>query len=479
MQRLYPFLFVFPVEHRLHRRQVRAALRRPLSFLLARYGLVIALMTVIALATRAPWPQEPAQWLHIAVSGILVHAVYLGGVFVAIKHGLPAGVTALVVGMQPLLTAIGAGWLLGEAVSGRQWAGLALGFVGVGLVVSGKFGDGAALGPMLIPALVALLGITAGTLYQKRFCARFDLRTGSVIQFVPTAIVTAIAIAWFEEFHIEWTADFIFALGWLVLVLSLGAISLLNLLIRSGSAVNVASLFYLTPHLDGGDRLGGFWRKTDVDRNRRHVAGRQRRLSGGARQMSAAAHRRHRPGVAGDRLWRHRAAWQPAGLRASGCIKSNDRQSLPERIRTLFAGISEVVATYGPDQAAVEKVFVNVNPQSTLLLGQARGAALSALVHAGLPVAEYTALQVKQAVVGQGKAAKETGPAHGDPAARTARRAGRRRRRRAGLRHLPCPRRAGTGRPGDGRLSYSRRTADRMTGCVKIQCFAVREGAHR
>jgi crossover junction endodeoxyribonuclease RuvC len=91
---------------------------------------------------------------------------------------------------------------------------------------------------------------------------------------------------------------------------------------------------------------------------------------------------------------------------ASGCVRSNDRLSLPERIRTLFAGISEVIATYGPDQAAVEKVFVNVNPQSTLLLGQARGAALSALVHAGLPVAEYTALQVKQAVVGQGKAAK-------------------------------------------------------------------------
>ena len=92
---------------------------------------------------------------------------------------------------------------------------------------------------------------------------------------------------------------------------------------------------------------------------------------------------------------------------ASGCIKSNDRQSLPERISTLFAGISEVIATYAPDQAAVEQVFVNVNPQSTLLLGQARGAAISALVHAGLPVAEYTALQVKQAVVGKGKAAKE------------------------------------------------------------------------
>ena len=247
MQRFYPFLFVFLWSTGFIGAKYGLPYAEPLSFLLTRYGFVIALMTMIALATRAPWPREPTQWLHIGVSGVLVHAVYLGGVFVAIKHGLPAGVTALVVGMQPLLTAFGAGWLLGETVSGRQWVGLALGFVGVGLVVSGKFGDGAALGPMLIPALVALLGITAGTLYQKRFCAQFDLRTGSVIQFVPTAILTAIAIALFEDFHIEWTPDFIFALGWLVLVLSLGAISLLNLLIRGGSAVNVASLFYLTP----------------------------------------------------------------------------------------------------------------------------------------------------------------------------------------------------------------------------------------
>jgi drug/metabolite transporter (DMT)-like permease len=100
---------------------------------------------------------------------------------------------------------------------------------------------------MLIPAFVALLGITAGTLYQKRFCAQFDLRTGSVIQFVPTALLTAVAVALFEDYRIDWTGEFLFALGWLVLVLSLGAISLLNLLIRSGSAVNVASLFYLTP----------------------------------------------------------------------------------------------------------------------------------------------------------------------------------------------------------------------------------------
>jgi drug/metabolite transporter (DMT)-like permease len=247
MQRFYPFLFVFLWSTGFIGAKYGLPYAEPLSFLLTRYGLVIGLMAVIALVTRAPWPKEPMQWLHIGVSGLLVHAVYLGGVFVAIKHGLPAGVTALVVGMQPLLTAFGAGWLLGEKVDGRQWAGLGLGFVGVAMVVSGKFGEAAALGPMLTPALVALLGITVGTLYQKRFCAKFDLRSGSVIQFVPTAIVTAIAVALFEDYRIEWTGEFSFALGWLVLVLSLGAISLLNLLIRSGSAVNVASLFYLTP----------------------------------------------------------------------------------------------------------------------------------------------------------------------------------------------------------------------------------------
>ena len=247
MQRIYPLLFVFLWSTGFIGAKYGLPYAEPLSFLFVRYLAVIALMTAIALLTRAPWPKAPMQWVHIGVSGLLVHAVYLGGVFIAIKQGLPAGITALVVGMQPLLIALGAGWLLGERVVGRQWLGLALGFVGVALVVSGKFGDTAALGPMLLPALCALLGITVGTLYQKRYCARFDLRTGSVIQFVPTALATLPVILLFDGFHVDWTGDFIFALAWLVLVLSIGAISLLNLLIRSGSAVNVASLFYLTP----------------------------------------------------------------------------------------------------------------------------------------------------------------------------------------------------------------------------------------
>jgi drug/metabolite transporter (DMT)-like permease len=246
MQQLYPFLFVFLWSTGFIGAKFGLPHAEPLSFLLTRYLLVILLMGGIALLTRAPWPKKHSDWLHIGVSGVLVHAVYLGGVFVAIGNGLPAGITALVVGMQPLLTALGAGWLLGEKVSGRQWAGLGLGFVGVGMVVSGKLGE-AALGPMLIPALVALLGITIGTLYQKRFCPRFDLRSGSVIQFVPSALLTGLAVGLFEDYRIEWAPPFLFALGWLVLVLSLGAISLLNLLIRNGSAVNVASLFYLTP----------------------------------------------------------------------------------------------------------------------------------------------------------------------------------------------------------------------------------------
>ena len=140
--------------------------------------------------------------------------------------------------------------LLGERVRPRQWAGLVLGFGGVGLVVAHKVAAAAStpeLTAMIAPVLIALVGITAGTLYQKRFCPAFDLRTGSVIQFVPSLVVSALVASQTETMTILWSGHFVFALGWLVLVLSVGAISLLNLLIRSGSAVNVASLFYLTP----------------------------------------------------------------------------------------------------------------------------------------------------------------------------------------------------------------------------------------
>ena len=218
----------------------------PLTLLSLRYAAVLLLMGVVVVLTRAPWPRTKRECMHIAVSGLLVHAVYLGGVFTAIRLGLPAGVTALVVGLQPVLTALGAGLFLHERVRPTQWAGLALGLAGVVLVVAHKVGGGAVVA-LLAPAVLALVGITAGTLYQKRFCPSFDLRTGSLIQFLPCLLVTAF-VAWRSEtMVVHWTPAFLFALGWLVLVLSLGAVSLLNVLIRSGSAVNVASLFYLTP----------------------------------------------------------------------------------------------------------------------------------------------------------------------------------------------------------------------------------------
>jgi len=222
----------------------------PLTFLSLRYAAVLLLMGGIAWLSKAPWPDSRRSWLHIAVSGLLVHAVYLGGVFTAIAHGLPAGVTALVVGLQPVLTALGAGALLGERVRPAQWLGLALGFAGVSLVVAHKVvasSSAVAVTGMLLPAVLALLGITAGTLYQKRFCPAFDLRTGSVIQFLPCLVLTLLAAWWSETLQVRWTGQFVFAQAWLVLVLSLGAVSLLNVLIRRGSAVNVASLFYLVP----------------------------------------------------------------------------------------------------------------------------------------------------------------------------------------------------------------------------------------
>ncbi|NYT25820.1 DMT family transporter [Alcaligenaceae bacterium] len=220
----------------------------PLTFLTLRFTAVLGLMLVLSVLLRAPWPAVPMQWIHIGISGLLIHGIYQAGVFTAISHGLPSGITALIVGMQPLITALAAGTLLGERVRAAQWVGLALGFAGVALVVEGKVasipGD---MPTMLMLAAIALAGITAGTLYQKRFCASFDLRTGSVIQFLPCLVFTAILAGSTETMAVEWTGEFMFALGWLVLVLSVGAVTLLNLLIRKGGAVNVASLFYLTP----------------------------------------------------------------------------------------------------------------------------------------------------------------------------------------------------------------------------------------
>jgi drug/metabolite transporter (DMT)-like permease len=219
----------------------------PLTFLTLRFWLAAALLAVVALATGAPWPRRTVEVRHYAVAGLLVHALYLGGVFVGIWLGVEAGVAAMIVSVQPLLVAAFAGLLLGERVSPRQWLGLALGLLGVVLILAGKLGHG--LGDTLgaLACVAALLGITAGTLYQKRHCAGMDLRTGNVVQFAASGLATGLLALFFEDSRIVWSGEFLFALLWLVLVLSLGAISLLYVLIRRGAASRVAGLFFLVP----------------------------------------------------------------------------------------------------------------------------------------------------------------------------------------------------------------------------------------
>jgi drug/metabolite transporter (DMT)-like permease len=219
----------------------------PLTFLTVRYWLAAGLLVLVALATRAPWPRRRAEVRRYAVAGLLVHGVYLGGVFVGISLGVEAGVSAMIVSVQPLLVAAFAGLVLGERVTPRQWAGLALGLLGVALILARKLGHG--LGDALgaLACLAALLGMTAGTLYQKRHCAGMDLRTGNVVQFAASGLATGLLALLVEDNRIGWTGEFVFALLWLVLVLSLGAISLLYVLIRRGAASRVSGLFFLVP----------------------------------------------------------------------------------------------------------------------------------------------------------------------------------------------------------------------------------------
>jgi drug/metabolite transporter (DMT)-like permease len=219
----------------------------PLTFLALRMALVATLLLVVAIVTRAPWPVGRRGWIDVIVAGLLVQCGYLGGVFTAIYHGMHAGVAALIVGLQPLLTAVGAAFFLGERSTRMQWIGLALGFIGVALVVSNGLASEGVTSTSLSLATLALLSITAGTIYQKRYGGAMDFRTGGVIQYTSTGVVLFVLAAMTESMHVTWSGRFIFALAWLVLVLSIGAISLLFILIKRGRATAVSSLFYLTP----------------------------------------------------------------------------------------------------------------------------------------------------------------------------------------------------------------------------------------
>ena len=236
----------------------------PLKFLLVRFALVALLMLAVTLVTRAQWLSGRREVLHVAIASLLVNGLYLGGVFVSLAGGMAAGTSAMLVGLQPIVTVFLARGFLGERISARQWIGLALGLVGVYFVVRHKIAlDGDPL--TLVPIVVALFGISIGTLYQKRFASHVDLRSGAVVQFAACAIVYAPIVASLEPAPIRWTAEFAFALGWSVIVLSVGAISLLYWLLRHGAAADVARLFYLVPPVTAlmayalfGERLDTF-----------------------------------------------------------------------------------------------------------------------------------------------------------------------------------------------------------------------------
>lgn len=220
---------------------------QPMTILAIRFVLAAIMMAGVAFIMRAPWPRSWRRIGHIAAVGVLLHAVYLGGCYVAIYAGMPAGMAALIAGFQPILTATMAGPILGERTRPLQWIGIAIGFVGLMMVLWERIVIDLSHPAALLFAILSLLGITSATIYQKRFCPSFDLRTGSAIQYIAASLVTVPLTLMLGIGEIVWAPTFIFALAWLVIVLSGVSIALLTWMISRGAASKVASLFYLTP----------------------------------------------------------------------------------------------------------------------------------------------------------------------------------------------------------------------------------------
>ena len=220
----------------------------PLTFLAVRFALSAACFAGLAAAAGAPWPRTWPAWRNQLVAGVMLQGVYLGGVFWSVRHGLPAGLSALVTGLQPLLTAMLSFWLLGERVRPLRWAGIIIGFAGALLVLAPQLhGSGGAGWPPLAAVGCSMLGITLGTIWQKRTGSAADLRTTGAVQFAAAAIAMAVSAALLEHGRIDGSWPLLFGLAWGVLVLSLGAVPLMLLLIRRGAVAGVASLMYLVP----------------------------------------------------------------------------------------------------------------------------------------------------------------------------------------------------------------------------------------
>jgi drug/metabolite transporter (DMT)-like permease len=217
----------------------------PLTYLAIRMALVVVVMAVIAAIARPKWPDRVGV-MHSAVAGILVHGIYLAGTAIAIAHSIPAGLSALIPGLQPILTSTIANRWLGERVTPLQWGGLVLGLAGVVLILHNRPMTGEA-GWGWLASGVSLISITLGTLYQRRFCNQIDWRAGNLVQYVAVTVFFGTCAWLFETNVVRWTGEFMLALAWLVFALSIGSIGLLYWLIRHHAATSVASLFYLVP----------------------------------------------------------------------------------------------------------------------------------------------------------------------------------------------------------------------------------------
>jgi drug/metabolite transporter (DMT)-like permease len=217
----------------------------PLTYLAIRMALVVGIMAVVAAIARPKWPDRVGI-AHSVVAGIRVHGFYLGGTAIAIAHSIPAGLSALIPGLQPILTSTLANRWLGERVTPLQWIGLLLGVAGVLLILHDRPMSGEA-GWGWLASGVSLVSITLGTLYQRRYCGKIDWRAGNLVQYVGVTIFFTVAAWLFENNVVHWTSEFVLALGWLVVVLSIGSIGVLYWLIRRSAATAVASLFYLVP----------------------------------------------------------------------------------------------------------------------------------------------------------------------------------------------------------------------------------------
>ncbi|MCY0150438.1 DMT family transporter [Hoeflea sp. G2-23] len=224
----------------------------PLTFLSLRFTLAAILFAVITLVSRATWPSTRSGWAHAVFSGVLLHGIYLAGIWWAIDQGVPSSVSGLIAALQPLMTALAAPYIVGERLTGPQKLGVFLGFVGLAVAILPRLLtlDAATLQIALVPLLVNVIGmisVTAGTLYQKRHLQEGDLRAIATLQYVGGFLVVMPLALLYEPMQIDWTLEFVLAMGWSVFGLSLVSIMLLLYLIRRGQVSRAASLTYLVP----------------------------------------------------------------------------------------------------------------------------------------------------------------------------------------------------------------------------------------